>query len=245
MIMRTLLPSLLLAVVLLGAAQAPTGTTAAQAPQGTAAAPSTAASASGTSVPGQLRFERFNRAYTDITPEIDPVSQGPLTVRLSAPRSNMVVRNHLLRLEPGVGGSHSAELRVEFQGKGWLVADVDVAGMASRLQDEVVVPPQALNVQGRVRITRDPNAYVITPEQLPKRVRVRIQSGIATDVVGACRGVAVLAGIDCGGVQQALSTAVVPLPPPGESYLLEDAELTAAERRQLDSYLASAGSGRR
>ncbi len=228
--MKTLFPSLLLALVLVGAVQAPTRTT--------AAAPSAAV---GTTAPGQLRFERFNRSYTDITPEIDPVSQGPLTIRLSAPRSNMVVRNHLLRLEPGAGGSHSAELRVEFQGKGWLVADVDVAGMASRLQDEVVVPPQALNVQGRVRITRDPNAYVITPEQLPKRVRVKIQSGIATDVVGACRGVAVLAGIDCGGVQEALSTAVVPLPPPGESYLLEDAELTAAERKQLESYLAGPG----
>jgi hypothetical protein len=35
---------------------------------------------------------------------------------------------------------------------------------------------------------------------------------------------------------------VVPLPPAGESYLLEDADLTPEERSQLDAYLASSQS---
>jgi hypothetical protein len=46
------------------------------------------------------------------------------------------------------------------------------------------------------------------------------------------------ADLDCEGLNRALSTAVVPLPPAGESYLLEDGDLTAEERRQLDTYLA-------
>lgn len=196
----------------------------------------------GAAVPGQFRFERFNRSYPEVIPEIAPIEQGPVTIQLSSPKSNLTLRSHFLRLEPGPGGSHSAELRVEFLGKGWLVADVDVGGLAAtRLQDQVLVPPQAATLEGRVRVTREPGAYVITTEQLPRQMRVRIQSGIANQVVGFCERIPALPGtdLDCGRLDRALSTAVVPLPPAGESYLLEDAELTPAERSQLEAYLAS------
>ena len=194
----------------------------------------------GAVVPGQFRFERFNRSYPEVIPEIAPIEQGPLTIQLSAPRSNLTLRSHFLRLEPGPGGSHSAELRVEFLGKGRLVADVDVAGLATRLQDDVLVPPQAATLEGRVRVTRDPGAYVITTEQLPKQMRVRIQSGIAGQVVAFCDRIPALLApdLDCEGLNRMLSTATVPLPPAGESYLLEDADLTPQERSQLDAYLA-------
>ncbi|HWM93689.1 MAG TPA: hypothetical protein VN493_23225 [Thermoanaerobaculia bacterium] len=194
------------------------------------------------SPPGQFRFERFNRSYPEAVPEISPIEQGPLTIQLSSPKSNLTLRSHFLRLEPGPGGSHTAELRVEFQGKGWLVADLSMGGLAAtRLQDQVTVPPQAATLEGRVRLTRDPGAYVITTEQLPRQMRVKIQSGIATQVVGFCDRIPTLLGpdLDCERLNQALSTAVVPLPPAGESYLLEDAELTSEERGQLDAYLAS------
>lgn len=190
---------------------------------------------------GNFRFERFNRSYPEVVPEIAPIEQGPVTIQLSAPKSNLTLRSHFLRLEPGPGGSHTAELRVEFLGKGWLVADVDVAGLAgTRLQDQVLVPPQAVNLEGRVRLSRQPGAYVVTTEQLPSRMRVRIQSGIAGKVVGFCDRIPVLPGtdLDCEGLNRALSTAVVPLPPAGESYLLEDSDLTPEERQQLDAYLA-------
>lgn len=195
----------------------------------------------GAAVPGQLRFERFNRSYAEVVPEIAPIAQGPLTIRLSAPKSNLTLRNHFLRLEPGPGGSHTAELRVEFQGKGWLVADVDVAGFTgTRLQDEVVVPAQTAILEGRVKVTREPGAYVVTTEQLPKQMRVKIQSGMAAQMVGFCDRVPTLLGdLDCGRLDQMLSSAVVPLPPAGESYLLEDSDLTPQERQQLESYLAS------
>lgn len=196
--------------------------------------------------PGQFRFERYNRGYPEAVPEISPIEQGPLTIRLSSPRSNLTLRSHLLRLEPGSAGSHTAELRVEFQGKGWLVADVDVAGLTgTRLQDEVLVPPQAATLEGRVRVTREPGAYVVTTEQLPKQIRVRIQSGIATQMASFCDRIPVLPGadLDCQRMERALSVATIPLPPAGESYLLEDAELTAEERRQLDTYLAGNRNG--
>jgi hypothetical protein len=162
-----------------------------------------------------------------------------VTVRLTSPRNSLTVRNHLLRLEPGVGGSHSADLRVEFSGKGWLVADVDVGGAQTRLQDEVVVPPQVVNLQGRVRLRRVQGGYEVTPEELPRQVGVRIESGVGRQLVELCDSVSALpiADMDCGSLQRALSRVSVPLPAPGETFLLEDSDLTGAERQQLDGYL--------
>lgn len=199
------------------------------------------AAAAAVSPAGQFRFERFNRSYTEGVPAIAPVEQGPLSIQLSAPKSNLTLRNHFLRLEPGSGGSHAAELRVEFQGKGWLVADVDMAGFAgTRLQDEVIVPPQAATIEGRVRVTREPGAYVVTTEQLPKQLRVRIQSNVGNQIVGFCERVPTLLGdLDCDRLNQAFSSAAIPLPKAGESYLLEDADLTPQERQQLATYLAT------
>ncbi len=196
------------------------------------------------SPPGQFRFERFNRSYAESVPRISPVEQGPLSIQLSAPRNSLVLRNHLLRLEPGSGGSHAAELRVEFQGKGWLVADVDVAGFAgTRLQDEVIIPPQAATLEGRVRVTREPGAYVVTTEQLPKQIRVKIQSNVGNQIVAFCDRIPTLLGdLDCDRLDQAFSSAAVPLPKAGESYLLEDADLTPQERQQLETYLAASRS---
>jgi hypothetical protein len=195
------------------------------------------------SPPGQFRFERFNRSYPEAAPRISAIVQGPLKIQLSAPRSNLTLRSHLLRLEPSPGGSHTAELRVEFAGQGWLVADVDVAGLTgTRLQDQVVVPDQTATLEGRVRVTREPGAYVVTTEQLPKQIRVKIQSGVGTQIVSFCERIpTLLADLDCERLNQALTSAVVPLPPAGESYLLEDADLTPRERQQFEAYLAASG----
>jgi len=197
------------------------------------------------SPPGQFRFQRLNRSYPEAAPRIEPIVQGPLTIQLSAPRSNLTLSSNLLRLEPGPGGSHTAELRVEFLGSGWLVADVDIAGLTgTRLQDQVLVPPQAVTLEGRVRVTREPGAYVVTTEQLPKQIRVKIQSGVGTQIVSFCDRIpTLLADLDCERLNQALTSAVVPLPPTGESYLLEDADLTPQERQQLEAYLAASGGG--
>lgn len=191
--------------------------------------------------PGQLQFAQLNRTYPDAVTEIAPVTEGLVSIRLSSPSNQMTLRNHRLRLEPGPGGSHSAELRVEFEGRGRLVADVDVAGFGTRLQDNVVVPPQAANLEGRVKVRKVPGGYGVTPEQLPPRVAVRIESGLASRVVGVCESASrfSLSAMDCAGLARRLSVASVPLPAAGEEFLLEAAELTPAERQQLDAYLGA------
>lgn len=192
-------------------------------------------------VPGELRFARLNRGYSEVATEIEPVEEGPVAIRLSSPRNSLTVRDHVLRLEPGAGNSQTADLRVEFSGKGWLVADVEVGSFNTRLQDEVVVPPQALEIQGRVRVRKVQGGYEVTPEQLPSRVSIRIQSGLGRRLVELCDSASVLplADLDCPALQQALTRAVISLPAPGESFLLADAEMTPQERQQLDGYLRS------
>jgi hypothetical protein len=46
--------------------------------------------------------------------------------------------------------------------------------------------------------------------------------------------------LDCGGIEGLLSTAAVPLPAAGDTYLLPADRLTDADRRALADYLAAA-----
>src|SRR5882724_2514587 len=206
-----------------------------------APARSAASPASAASPPGLFRFTRLNHAYSEPATAIDPIAEGPLTIRLSSPRNKLVLLANTLRLEPGVDGSHTADLTVQFFGKGWVVADVDVSGVRQRFEDEVVVPRQTQRLEGRVRVTRTTGGYLLTPERLPRQIQVALQSRLGNQIVDLCDRLASLpfSEVVCSGLSRALSTAIVPLPPAGEGFYLATADLTAEERRQLESYLAS------
>jgi hypothetical protein len=189
--------------------------------------------------PNRFRFERANRTYRDLAPELATFEQGDLAVRFSSPRNALTLRDHLLRLEPGAGGSHAAELTLEIEGEGWLVADVTMGAVVRRLEDEVHVPRQKKTLEGRARLARAEGGYRITPEQLPRRVEVAVRSGVGDRLLALCESMARLPGlaVDCSGVERAVSTLVVDLPEAGESYLLPAETLTRDERRVLDEYL--------
>ncbi len=192
--------------------------------------------------PNRFRAARANRTYRDVAPELAAFEQGDLSLRFSSPRNTLTLRDHLLRLEPGAGGSHAAELTLEIEGQGWLVADVTMGAVARRLEDEVQVPRQSKTLEGRVRLARVEGGYEITPEQLPRRVEVTMRSGVGDRVAGLCGSMARLPGLalDCSGLERAVSTLVVELPEAGESYLLPAETLTREERRVFDDYLARA-----
>ena len=205
-----------------------------------AAAPPAAAAAN------TFTFQRLDRTYQDVVPELLPYESDSLTIRLSSPRNAITLRRHSVHLEPGLGGSQSAELTVQFQGSGHLVADVDLAGFTSRLEDDITVPLQSQTLEGRARVTRTQGGYVVTPEQLPRRLTVRIESRLGAQLVSLCDRLTLLpgTGLTCDGLERAFSTAVVPLPPAGETFLLADEDLTPQERAALDRYLASASPAR-
>lgn len=190
---------------------------------------------------GLFRFTRLNHAYSEPATAIAPIAEGPLTLRLSSPRNKMVLVSNTLRLEPGAGGSHTADLEVSFFGKAWVVADVDVSGVARHFEEEVVVPRQTQRLEGRVRVARTAGGYLLTPERLPRELRVALQSHLGNDIVALCESLASLpfSELDCSGLARALSTAAVPLPA-GEPFYLATTDLTAGERSQLEGYLAAA-----
>jgi hypothetical protein len=195
---------------------------------------------------GVLRFTRLNRVYSQPA-AADPIVDGPFTVRISSPRNRMVLASNALRLEPGADGLYTADLEVRFYGKGRVVADVDVSGIAKQhLEDEVVVPPQTRRLEGRVRVTRDPDGYLILPERLPKELPIAFQSQLGNDLVGLCERFASLpfSTLDCSGLDRALTTAAVPLPP-GQGFYLARADLTPDERREIDAYVQLPKGGRR
>src|SRR6476646_6189790 len=126
--LRALRVLLLLGIATLAAAAPP-----ARPPGGTPGAARVAPRpAAPAAAPGLFRFSRLNHGYSEPATAIDPIAAGPLTVRLSSPRNKLVLASHTLRLEPGADGLHSAELEVRFYGKGQLVADVALSGIARR-----------------------------------------------------------------------------------------------------------------
>ena len=59
------------------------------------------------------------------------------------------------------GNGYAAHLEIDLSGKGWLVGDVDAAGMATRLQDELVVLPQTVALDAKIRMQRAPSGYEV------------------------------------------------------------------------------------
>jgi hypothetical protein len=198
--------------------------------------------------PQSFSFGKLNRSYENLVGDLQPITQGPLTVELSSPAHTLVLRANRLLLTPlgeGEAAAQQAHLELELMGKGELVADVEGAGLRTRLQDELYVPPQTLALDARIRLRRGEGGYLVTPLELPRQVEVKIQSKLSNDLLALCDGVALFTGLDCAALERALSVAVIPLPAAGESYLLPDADLSAADRAALDAYLApTAGAGR-
>lgn len=201
------------------------------------AAPSAAASpAAGR----DFEFAKLNRGYKNLMAEAPEYKNGSLSVRLSSPRQAVIVKSHRLHLVPVGDGTFRATFGVEFYGNGWLVADVAYGTIAQRLEDQLFVPTQKIELPARLRIEREAGGYRFHATELPKEVTVEIRSRLAAQIVGLCDGAAILAlgQLDCGVVERSLTRVAVPLPGPGGEFFLGNDEIGAEERAALDSLLA-------
>lgn len=187
----------------------------------------------------EFSFPSLNRLYPDRQVAIAPVAWGPFRIALSTPGADLRLSAHRVRLAPLGDGTHAVWAEATFSGAGTLVADLEVAGAATRRSDRVLLPRQTRAARGRVRITRAAREYRVVPLELPTELRVDVRSQLARELVAWCDGLPGLAwlGVDCGGLDRALSSVAVPLPPPGSAYAIPYAELTPAERGELDRYL--------
>ncbi len=189
-----------------------------------------------------FEFPRFNVAFRDMAPEIAPVSAGGLKIVLSSPANSLTIRAHELEFEPLGGGVHRFRGMVDFLGKADLVA-VFEATVPGRLEDQVLLPIQQVELEGELEIVRVAEGYDVTTRKLPEYADIAMQSRLGNQLLSICDVLSIFTGGDCGGLAQAFSRVRLPLPPPGETYRVRADELTAEERGVLDGYLDSAPRG--
>jgi hypothetical protein len=186
-----------------------------------------------------LRSDRVDGVHEDLAAVLEPVGVGPVTVRLTSPSHSLEVLEHELSLGPGADGSDAASLRARYQGRAHLVAELEVGGVTSEIEDDIVLPLQETELAGRVEIAKVEGGYRIVALEAPSHVEIRVESDLAGRLGLLCRGFAVLAmgNVDCDAVDRAMSVVRVPLPEPGEEFLVEGQDLTKHERRQIERYL--------
>ena len=188
-----------------------------------------------------LELERLNRTYTDVAGELAPLVYDPLVIRLQSPAQTVIVRRNTVALTPVGGGRYRAALEVELSGKGSLIADLELGGgTPQRMTDEVVLPPQTIALDAVVSVRRGEGGYRVMAHELPKAVRVDIRSRLVGEILEACSGLALLTlgALDCAPVTDALERPSLPLPGPGAELWLADADLTDADRAQIDALIA-------
>lgn len=185
-----------------------------------------------------LRSDRVDGTHRDLVTDIAPVSWGLMTVRFTTPSQVLEVRDHSLELTPEEGHRHRGRFHIALQGQAHLIADLDLAGMPGRLEDDVTLPAQEVELDGVIDIERTAEGYLVTMVELPPDVELAIDSRLGGQLASLCKSLSLLGALACRGVDDAFSTLRLPLPEPGTTYTFDDADLTPEERRQLDEYLA-------
>jgi hypothetical protein len=195
--------------------------------------------------PVQLRFEKLNRPYSDFVEQLAPIGEEGMSVQLASPKQTLILRDHRIRLTPVSGatdGTFMGELELDIQGKGALVADVTMGPIVQKLSDEIIVPPQTLRLAAKVRIRRVADGYEITPDKLPERIEVAVQSRTINQILILCDQAATLSlgAVDCDGLDRSLTRPAVPIPGGAQTYLLADENLTDADRARIDALIGPA-----
>lgn len=188
-----------------------------------------------------LVSERVNGVHVDFDTELAPVELGALVIRLRPSDHRLEILEHQLALGGTDGRRHRARVRARFQGEANLVANLEMGGVISAIEDHLVLPLQQVEIAGVIEIYREADSLRVITVENPEHVEIEIDSGLAGRLQLLCGGLKVITmgGLDCDALDQALSVVKVPLPGPGREFHIELADLTAEERRQIEEYLAA------
>ncbi len=186
-----------------------------------------------------LKSDRLDGEHADLAADIESFSYGPMSVELVSPANLIQVHRHELELEAAENGGHRARLLIELEGWADLRARFDFGGIPGEMQDMVTLPLQTRSLEGEVDLERIDGGYLVTVVEAPSHAELEIESELAGRLVQLCEGMRLLVpGLDCGGVERVFSVVRLPLPKPGESFVIRDSALSDAERRQIDAYLS-------
>ncbi len=177
----------------------------------------------------------MNGVYEDLDSNLQPIEQGSITIRVSSPKHELTVHGNRLTLVPKAGGTLEAAIEVDFEGGGHLIADVERIG---RFEDQVEAPRQRARAAGTVRLARADDNYLFIVVTGDPYARLEIKSGVANQIVVACRVFAMLMNLPCDGIEKSLAVVRVPMPGPGEQFQVPADLLTDGEKAFLDRFVS-------
>ena len=194
--------------------------------------------AAGGAQSGEIVFEKLNREYSAFITELEAIEVGAATVALRSPEHRVVLESNRVTMRRLQDGSFFVNLELRLWAEGTIVADVALGRIRSTLEDALEAPSQELRLSGRIALERVEGGYVVTTLEIPEAVTVEIHSKLAGQLFALCRQMAlVLVNLQCEELERSLTYLRVPMPPPGEQYLLPDDELTEENRARLEALL--------
>jgi hypothetical protein len=113
------------------------------------------------------------------------------------------------------------------------------------LTDVLVVPPQTVRLAATVRIRRVADGYEVTPDKLPEKIEVAVQSQTINQILELCDQAATLSlgAVDCVVLQRSLTRPAVPIPGGAGAFHLGDENLTDEDRTRLDALIGPPSQG--
>lgn len=197
-----------------------------------------AAAGAATAAEQSTEVAAFNTTYEGAATDLQPIEQGPITIYVSSPSYRLTLYRNRFAFAPAGGGVLDATVECEIDGGGQLVAVVETAASRNDFNDQLVVPRQTLRLAGKLRLERVESGFRFTVVEAPATLGITIRSAALDRILGACDALSQipLLALSCKGLEQALSTARVPVPKAGESFVLADSSLSPAERAFFERF---------
>lgn len=189
-----------------------------------------------------FEFESYNREFVNIRSDARWERDGPIRATLTSPSHRLSIRDHTVDLRPGGDAAYEARVRVNFSGEGDVIAELEMAGADTTLEDHVTAPQQEVEVNARLRFRRVEGGYEIETLEMQETIEVEIESRLGEQIVGICQSALAFLGVRCSGIEAMFSSATVRLPEAGATYFIAEDKLSRGERARLDRFLAE-GSG--
>ncbi|MEM7587545.1 MAG: hypothetical protein AAF560_29425 [Acidobacteriota bacterium] len=145
--------------------------------------------ASGADEPATLELSYLNGVYRDLDANLQPIRQGGIVILVSSPEHRLEVHGNRLSFRANGDGTVDAEMEVDFEGGGELIADVQGIG---RFTDRVVAARQTARAAGTVRLAHAEGGYELTVVDAEPSTELRIRSQLADQVVGVCEAAALI-----------------------------------------------------